>query len=244
MDDIFKIDNFLNNKELHIILSVFEKYFKKQGFVFLDSYYQINNPLLFSEIHDFLYKKIKNLIGNFYQYSEIQKLGKISHNCDFILKQYKIFMPHTDHVPTIPGFYHYRDLIFPLLVDKKKETFYYICNQIYEGKACHLQFGAKSNNDYKPIYAQIFNKKPYEDYGIKNINYKNQVSKNWIDEFIGSDIPSDFFKGLSIKKMFKWEPGSLIIQSPVYIHGPTNYHLRGADWKIGMTIRVFKKNEL
>ena len=240
MTKTYQIFNFLNNEEVLIILNVFDEEFEENGFTFLDSFYQINDPLQFKLIREFLDKKIHELVGDYETYKNIKHLGNIDHNCDFILKQYQIFMPHTDKV-FIPDYNHYVDLIFPLLVDNNVVTSFYTCHQRYYEKACHLKYKSKLGK-HRPIYADIFNEKPYELYGVEHIDYENQISEDWLEKNIGDGLPHEYFNGLTIKKEFDWIPGSVIIQNPSIVHGPTNYRLKNAEWKMGMTIRIFKSN--
>ena len=242
MTKTYQIFNFLNNEEVLIILNVFDEEFEENGFTFLDNFYQINDPLLFKPIREFLYQKIHNLVGEFETYNNIKQLIGIDHNCDFILKQHQIFMPHTDKIISIPGYCHCMDLIFPLAVDNNILTTFYICHQRYYEKACHLKYKSKLGK-YQPIYADVFNEKPYEFYGVKYMDYENQVSKDWLEKNIGDGLPHEYFNGLSIEKEFNWLSGSVIIQDPSIIHGPTNYQLKGAEWKMGMTIRIFKNEK-
>ncbi len=240
-----QIDKILSQTQVDEIINFFYSSFENNGFNFLNKYSQINDPLSkvssLSIKHDII-RILSNFFGDFYFYESIKKIANLDHNCDFILKQYKIFMPHTDKVTSIPGYTHFKDVIFPLATDKNKLPKLYICSQTYTGKAIHLRLGDKKDAAYKPKYATVISQNPYEQYGIKGISYSNQVPESWLNKFIGRDLPKSYFSGLSIKKIFDWKPGSMIALDPEIIHGPTNYRLIGANWKMGMTIRLFKKN--
>ncbi len=232
---------FLNSSELSFFLSFFKKKFPNHGFGLANKLFFILCPFDFPELKEILAPKLSSIFGEFYIYSDIN-LDPVPQSSDFFIYQTKIFMPHTDSITHIPGYLHYKDVILPLAVDKDKHTSTYVCDQRYYGRASHLMHGKKCNKTTK--YSNIFRKHTYDYYGVEGVqkNHKNQVSTDWLNTNIGNVIPHSFFRGLSIKRMFKWIPGSIIIQDPSLIHGPTNYKLHGANWKLGISIRIFKKN--
>ena len=239
--DAHQINDIFSNSEINFLVKFFFKNVDIKGYKLFDDLKFILYPLNFAEIRNIIYDKIVKQIGPFWSYYDINK-DQIHQSSDFFMYQTKIFMPHTDSITHIKGFIPYRDIIIPLAIDKDKDSGFYLCNQRWHGRSSHFKFGCFDN--YVTNYSNIFRCQPYEKYGVENVTYDADaaISSDWLNENIGDELEHSIFNGLSLRKEFNWLPGSIIIQNPAFIHGPKSYLRRGAKWKLGITIRAFKKN--
>ena len=237
----YQIENFLTSEELLSIKNFFDNKLYEDGHSLSDSLYFLMYPFNYPLIREILKPKIKKELGEFYSYSDIH-FDIVPQSSDFFILQNNIFMPHTDSITHIPGYLPHKDVLIPLAIDKDKSTNMYTCEQRYYKRSSHLKYGHFS--DYVTKYSNIFRCKPYNEYGIENVTFDpdKMINEDWLNHNIGDSQKHSIFQGLSIRREFEWIPGSAIIQDTSIIHGPTNFKLRGAKWKLGISIRVFKKN--
>lgn len=234
-----QILSFLSPDECEYIIKFFHTNLKNIGVTIKDILYFIHLPYSYPEIKEILKPKIDQMFPETFRYNEINS-DSIKQSSDFILHQYGIFPPHTDSIIHIKNFVPYKDLLIPLDIDKdKQENAFYTCNQRYYGRATSFRYGKKDS--MVALYSNTVRFQSYQEYGVEEIDYKNPMVVDFYENYLkNEDFPSSCWSGLSVNGIYDWIPGSCINFDPSIIHGPTNYKLKGVNWKTGITIRLFK----
>lgn len=239
-EEPYQIENFLTDDELKVCRDLY--YEKQEDVVKLyTQHFFITYPLDFPEIGEIIKPKLDKMFGEWYSYKDINN-DEFKQSSDFYFFQKNVFAPHTDSIIHIPGYVPYKDVLIPLEIDKDVASPYYSLNQRWYGRGTHFKQGMI--DDVFGMYSNTFREHSYKTYGVKYVETdpNKMISKDWYNEYFGeiSGYPFSIFNGLSIREHFPWTPASAIISDTNIIHGATNYNVKGGNFKLGITLRIFK----
>lgn len=244
-EDPYQISNFLDEKEIEICKKFYYDHQLKDGVQLGQNHFFLTYPLNYPELDEILRPKLNDLFGEWYSYSEINS-DEVKQSSDFFFWQKGVFAPHVDSIIHIKNYIPYKDVLIPLEIDKDVESPYYSCHQRWYGRGTHFKYGKV--DDMFAVYSNVLREKTYNNYEYFKyfeFDFDKMVNEDWYNEYFGEPekYPFSIFTGLSINKHLNWIPGAAIINDSSVIHGATNYTLKGGDFKLGITLRIFKYNE-
>jgi hypothetical protein len=236
----YVIEDFITEDERIFLYEFFNHEYEISGENINNKVLHLIHPITYAVIRDIFEHKLKQEFGNdIVFYSDVSN-DPISVGDQF----FKIISPyqlHTDCVTHIPGYKPYKDIIIPIALDKSEEdTYYFTCNQRYKSRAAQFNYGF--NHKYFPNYSNIYREKPYEEYGVENVEY-GKMDMDFIRKYNSETTPDSVFNGISIEKIFKWIPRNAIVQDSCVIHSSTDFRKKGISWKIGLTFHLLKRDD-
>jgi len=238
-EDVYQIENFFDKTEVKFLVDWYYKNRHSEGWYIQEgnlSY--IENGHLYDEVQEILIPKLTKHFGEFRLYNQINS-DKYPHSADFFIEQTKIFAPHTDAITHIPKWLTQKDIVIPLWIENDAEVFTYNFNQRCYRRSTHFRKGSKDTG------LNLYSNALRETYNIDGVKYLNGNEIDWdfIENHIGDRFSPTYFEGMTVKSIEKNVPGNAIVKDTAIIHGPSNYHLKGAKKKLNISIRLFKKVE-
>lgn len=241
-EEPYQITNFLDEDELKVCRDIYYNNFDSAGVKLYTRHFFITYPLDIPEVGEILKPKLNSLFGEWYSYRNINS-DEFKQSSDFYFFQKTVFAPHTDSIIHIPDYVPYKDVLIPLEIDNDVKSPYYSLNQRWYGRGTHFKQGMI--DDVFGMYSNTFREHSYDYYGVKYVEKdpSKMIDKYWYDEYFNeiSGYPISIFEGFSIRKHFLWTPASAIVSDTNIIHGATNYNVKGGKYKLGITLRIFKK---
>lgn len=234
----YVIEDFIDEEERTFLHNFFDYEYAKTGENINNKVMHITHPITYTVIRDMLESRIKKEFGeDIVFYSDVSN-DPISVSDQFfkIERPYRL---HTDSVTHIPGYRPYKDIIIPISTDNAEEkTYYFTCNQRYKSRAAQFNYGF--NHSYFPSYSNVYREKPYEQYGVENVEY-GKMDMDFIRKYhYGIEEFESVYEGISIEKIFEWIPRNAIVQDTCVIHSSVDFRKYGIKWKIGLTFHLLK----
>jgi len=233
-EDVYQIEKFFDNTEVKFLVDWYYKNINNQGWHIQGGY--LNYIENFKEISEILLPKIQKHFGEFRLYNHIHN-DEYPHSADFFIEQTKIFAPHTDAITHIPKWLTQKDIVIPLWIENDAEVYTYNFNQRCYRRSTHFRKGSKDTG--LNVYSNAL-RETYDIEGIKYLN-GNEIDYDFVENHIGDRFSPTYFEGMTVHSIEKNIPGNAIIKDTALIHGPSNYHLKGASKKLNISIRMFKK---
>jgi len=235
-EDVYQIEKFFDNTEVKFLVDWYYKNINNQGWHIQGG--DLNYIENFKEVSEILLPKIQKYFGEFRLYNQIHN-DEHPHSADFFIEQTKIFAPHTDAITHIPKWLTQKDIVIPLWIENDAEVYTYNFNQRCYRRSTHFRKGSKDTG--LNVYSNAL-RETYDIEGIKYLN-GNEIDYDFVENHIGDRFSSTYFEGMTVHSIEKNIPGNAIIKDTALIHGPSNYHLKGASKKLNISIRMFKKVE-
>ena len=233
-EDVYQIEKFFDNTEVKFLVDWYYKNIKNQGWHIQGG--DLNYIENFKEVSEILLPKIQKHFGEFRLYKHIHN-DEHPHSADFFIEQTKIFAPHTDAITHIPKWLTQKDIVIPLWIENDAEVYTYNFNQRCYRRSTHFRKGSKDTG--LNVYSNAL-RETYDIEGIKYLN-GNEIDYDFVENHIGDRFSPTYFEGMTVHSIEKNIPGNAIIKDTALIHGPSNYHLKGASKKLNISIRMFKK---
>lgn len=233
-EDVYQIEKFFDNIEVKFLVDWYYKNINNQGWHIQGG--NLNYIENFKEVSEILLPKIQKHFGEFRLYNQIHN-DEHPHSADFFIEQTKIFAPHTDAITHIPKWLTQKDIVIPLWVENDAEVYTYNFNQRCYRRSTHFRKGSKDTG--LNVYSNAL-RETYDIEGIKYLN-GNEIDYDFVENHIGDRFSPTYFEGMTVHSIEKNIPGNAIIKDTALIHGPSNYHLKGASKKLNISIRMFKK---
>jgi len=233
-EDVYQIEKFFDNIEVKFLVDWYYKNINNQGWHIQGG--NLNYIENFKEVSEILLPKIQKHFGEFRLYNQIHN-DEHPHSADFFIEQTKIFAPHTDAITHIPKWLTQKDIVIPLWIENDAEVYTYNFNQRCYRRSTHFRKGSKDTG--LNVYSNAL-RKTYDIEGIKYLN-GNEIDYDFVENHIGDRFSPTYFEGMTVHSIEKNIPGNAIIKDTALIHGPSNYHLKGASKKLNISIRMFKK---
>ena len=233
-EDVYQIEKFFDNIEVKFLVDWYYKNINNQGWHIQGG--NLNYIENFKEVSEILLPKIQKHFGEFRLYNQIHN-DEHPHSADFFIEQTKIFAPHTDAITHIPKWLTQKDIVMPLWIENDAEVYTYNFNQRCYRRSTHFRKGSKDTG--LNVYSNAL-RETYDIEGIKYLN-GNEIDYDFVENHIGDRFSSTYFEGMTVHSIEKNIPGNAIIKDTALIHGPSNYHLKGASKKLNISIRMFKK---
>jgi len=235
-EDVYQIEKFFDNTEVKFLVDWYYKNINNQGWHIQGG--DLNYIENFKEVSEILLPKIQKHFGEFRLYNHIHN-DEHPHSADFFIEQTKIFAPHTDAITHIPKWLTQKDIVIPLWIENDAEVYTYNFNQRCYRRSTHFRKGSKDTG--LNVYSNAL-RETYDIEGIKYLN-GNEIDYDFVENHIGDRFSPTYFEGMTVHSIEKNIPGNAIIKDTALIHGPSNYHLKGASKKLNISIRMFKKVE-
>ena len=235
-EDVYQIEKFFDNTEVKFLVDWYYKNINNQGWHIQGG--NLNYIENFKEVSEILLPKIQKHFGEFRLYNQIHN-DEHPHSADFFIEQTKIFAPHTDAITHIPKWLTQKDIVIPLWIENDAEVYTYNFNQRCYRRSTHFRKGSKDTG--LNVYSNAL-RETYDIEGIKYLN-GNKIDYDFVENHIGDRFSPTYFEGMTVHSIEKNIPGNAIIKDTALIHGPSNYHLKGASKKLNISIRMFKKIE-
>lgn len=235
-EDVYQIEKFFDNTEVKFLIDWYYKNINNQGWHIQGG--NLNYIENFKEVSEILLPKIQKHFGEFRLYNQIHN-DEHPHSADFFIEQTKIFAPHTDAITHIPKWLTQKDIVIPLWIENDAEVYTYNFNQRCYRRSTHFRKGSKDTG--LNVYSNAL-RETYDIEGIKYLN-GNEIDYDFVENHIGDRFSPTYFEGMTVHSIEKNIPGNAIIKDTALIHGPSNYHLKGASKKLNISIRMFKKVE-
>ena len=230
---------FLSDKEREQLLKFWYDEYDNVGWNINGHIVNIPHPIKYDAVAEIVKPKIYDHFGDdIIFYSEVST-DEISVG-DQMFKSIRPYGLHTDSVTHIPGYRPYKDIIFPLEIHNDAEIDYVTFKQRYRGRATHFMKDRHIGNFSS--YSNTFRLLPYEQYGVEGVEY-DALDWQWMKEEMPEHIPMSVYEGLSIEEVLPWKLGYGIVQDTSVLHAPTDFTKKGAEWKIGLTFHLMKKDE-
>lgn len=211
--DPYFIDNFLTEKDVNSLVSIFEnhrgdKIFKNTGPVTLDIGYYRDN-----EIFKIILKKLQQEIGNF------------SITSAFFFQTDFPHIIHNDDTFEFPDVY--KGITIPLKLYSAGKGFPKLCffDQFYFNGPAKFFNGSEN----VPTY---YNKQVYEYSEVDGI-VDSKIEDNW-NYF--SHLKPEWLHGLSLNSAIDWKPTRAIIFDSVRLHCASDFRNLGYTKKLGLSI--------
>jgi len=233
-EDVYQIEKFFDNIEVKFLVDWYYKNINNQGWHIQGG--NLNYIENFKEVSEILLPKIQKHFGEFRLYNQIHN-DEHPHSADFFIEQTKIFAPHTDAITHIPKWLTQKDIVIPLWIENDAEVYTYNFNQRCYRRSTHFRKGSKDTG--LNVYSNAL-RETYDIEGIKYLN-GNEIDYDFVENHIGDRFSPTYFEGMTVHSIEKNIPGNAIIKDTALIHGPSNYHLKGASKKLNISIRMFKK---
>ena len=233
-EDVYQIEKFFDNTEVKFLVDWYYKNINNQGWHIQGG--DLNYIENFKEVSEILLPKIQKHFGEFRLYNHIHN-DEHPHSADFFIEQTKIFAPHTDAITHIPKWLTQKDIVIPLWIENDAEVYTYNFNQRCYRRSTHFRKGSKDTG--LNVYSNAL-RETYDIEGIKYLN-GNEIDYDFVENHIGDRFSPTYFEGMTVHSIEKNIPGNAIIKDTALIHGPSNYHLKGASKKLNISIRMFKK---
>ena len=233
-ENVYQIEKFFDNIEVKFLVDWYYKNISNRGWHIQGG--DLNYIENFKEVSEILLPKIQKHFGEFRLYNQIHN-DKYPHSADFFIEQTKIFAPHTDAITHIPKWLTQKDIVIPLWIENDAEVYTYNFNQRCYRRSTHFRKGSKDTG--LNVYSNAL-RETYDIEGIKYLN-GNEIDYDFVENHIGDRFSPTYFEGMTVHSIEKNIPGNAIIKDTALIHGPSNYHLKGASKKLNISIRMFKK---
>ena len=233
-EDVYQIEKFFDNIEVKFLVDWYYKNINNQGWHIQGG--NLNYIENFKEVSEILLPKIQKHFGEFRLYNQIHN-DEHPHSADFFIEQTKIFAPHTDAITHIPKWLTQKDIVIPLWIENDAEVYTHNFNQRCYRRSTHFRKGSKDTG--LNVYSNAL-RETYDIEGIKYLN-GNEIDYDFVENHIGDRFSPTYFEGMTVHSIEKNIPGNAIIKDTALIHGPSNYHLKGASKKLNISIRMFKK---
>ena len=237
-EDVYQIEKFFDDQEVKFLVDYYYNNIKTEGWHIQGGNLNYIEDFKNKEVSELILPRIEKHFGEFRLYDQIHN-DKTPHSADFFIEQKNIFGPHHDAITHIPKWLTQKDIVIPLWIENDAEVYTYNFNQRMYRRATHFRKG--SDDKGLNVYSNAL-RETYDIPGMKYLN-GNQVDYDFVADHIGDRFSPLYFEGFTVHSIEKNVPGNAIIKDSSIIHGPSNYHLKGASKKLNISIRMFKRVE-